>query len=901
MEIKLKSSDFINKINKSELIKNFFDINLGSVFTDILDVKHSKEMKAFMLLFKTAKKTNVNIARKINQEIIDKSSITDFSSFENKIRNFLEQEITITEEFFTNTLYYNPEYIHSSYSLFEEFLISLKIQIPKDLNYLYYQTYRLNLQSEFQKQKDYYIELLNYFDNPISVQNELFDKQIEYYKYIASYYTIPLQADIEENKETLRDLYIEPFFDIHEHNVKFEKIANENGFIKPKNKTISIHSFLINYFINGNKFPDCKENYNMLFILGQPGQGKTSMCYKFIYDYLEFSKGLPKIPLYFIKIRDLIAKDFIERPFEEINKKLNSNIRFQEEECILLLDGLDEAYMSGGLKDEDLSNLYDRLNKTSNGNKKLKIILTSRFNYLKIENPCVDGSLVIQIRELNDIQIKDYSLKFKHFYPDNKFVERIDEILKNKKYEPVKELLRQAVLIYFIAISDIDIDKKDSRSNIYNKLFETLTRRSWDKSGQLSYIKTDVKNNSFKYEKYLREFIRNIAFEIYQSPFLYITLDKIKKLDSTKIFIKKCFEIEHDSTDKIKDLSKYLLISFYFQESNKKNDNDTAIEFFHNSLWEYLVAEYIWEEYKKLILQKDDDGDLIELSKEQCFDFLNNIIGQKKLTEEINSNLIKIIENEIFETKEIIFNQTRKIFSELLKSDFLLEYSFNNNSLTSREKTIELFKLYWTIYYESNDFNNNYIIINYHLNEYLLDQNSEFWLFTNFYSLIFNEVNLDLCDNNEFNNVILKGCFSIFDFNHCKFNHLLIIFCSFNNTLLEGNNFNNVTFNKCHFGISNINNNEFKKCKFEHCEVPDINWLQNLSTKNKVDEWILENHVIKEVSEKNSFNSKIETKFYLEYIGVKKKDKRKEKLKEFVASQYEDENLKKYHLDSLGL
>lgn len=108
------------------------------------------------------------------------------------------------------------------------------------------------------------------------------------------------------------------------------------------------------------------------------GKGKTSFCYRF-YDYIEKYSDLPPVPIIFLKIRDfLIAKDFINNPFDTISDHYNY-INFKGDELIIVLDGLDEAYMSGGISNEDLRNLYERLKKRSN--KKIKIILTSRFNF----------------------------------------------------------------------------------------------------------------------------------------------------------------------------------------------------------------------------------------------------------------------------------------------------------------------------------------------------------------------------------------------------------------------------------------------------------------------------------------------------------------------------------------
>lgn len=134
----------------------------------------------------------------------------------------------------------------------------------------------------------------------------------------------------------------------------------------------------------------------------------------------------------------------------------------EQEEGYLILDGLDEAFMSGGVSESDLRALYERLRKRKN--RKLKIILTSRFSYLKVDDYCLDNTLILHLGNLNDNQILEYSQKFEVFYPNSKFNKKIKKIIAEDRYKHIKELLQQAVLIYFIGISNIDIDEKRLQS-----------------------------------------------------------------------------------------------------------------------------------------------------------------------------------------------------------------------------------------------------------------------------------------------------------------------------------------------------------------------------------------------------------------------------------------------------
>jgi len=598
----------------------------------------------------------------------------------------------------------------------------------------------------------------------------------------------------------------------------------------------------------GKKHESIKQDYDMVFILGQPGQGKTSFCYKLIFDYIENNNGIPKVPIVFQKIRDLVAKDFINNPFETVNK-YNSILNFEEDEFILVLDGLDEAYMSGGITDSDLRNLYDRLKKRSN--KKMRIILTSRFNFLNVNDACLDDTLILQLNELTDNQIKDYCKKFKKFYPKNSLTKNINSILGTKKYEHIKELLRQAVLIYFIAISDIKIEEKDSKSKIYDKIFDSLAQRSWDSNGQLDYINPKLKSNPVLYKSFLREYIRSIAFEIYHSPKLYITVNKLLDLDSTKLFIKRCFNDNvSEAEDKIKEFSKYLLVSFYFQQTNKDTE-DTALEFFHNSLWEYLTAEYMWEENKNLLLRENRYGELEIVKEEDYFEFLDKLAGQKKINEfSVEKNLKEIIFNENEDVKQKIFEQSENVFYKLLDNDFLLKFNFERGGLTSLEKATEHFNIFWCFLHESNVSNNIFL---YSKGFQYLFQKNRF--------VTEKLKNVRITDSSLFNIFVIENTFENVEFYHSS----LI-------AEMDTNHFEEIIFNRCYISRSLFDNNELHKASFIDCEfshyvyfkdnvfndlvmnnvqIDGNEWFDDFFENNSFDISFVEKHFVEERIEKD--------------------------------------------------
>jgi len=848
MEIHLKPSTYTFKINKKEIIKNLLDFNLGSVLTEIVEIDDTKERKAFLLMFTAVQKTNASFARNYGQEVLNNTYnlINVVSRLESEIKLFLEQEVKITYEFFKDVLKDNNNYIIEAYNLFNKFCKEIGIYLPSDTRLKYYYEFRLHLEVEFQENKEKYKELVDFFDNPIFEQNVNFVVMMKYYTSIKNFFTNKLQNN-DENKETLQELYVEPFFEIYKNNLKQEFPSERNDrFLQPCN--INIHDFFNNYFLVDRTLEQLKGNYDMIFLLGQPGQGKTSFCYKLIFDYLENNQDLPSKPIFFVKIRELVAKDFISNPFETIDKHIPRLIDLDSEGGILILDGLDEAYMSGGINENDLRNLYERLKKRSN--KKLKIILTSRFSYLQVDDSCLDDTLILQLSNLSDQQILEYSKNFNKFYPDNQFINQVEIVLSDDKYIHVKELLQQAVLIYFIGISNILIEERDSKAKIYDKIFDAMAQRSWDKNnGQLDYINSKMKNNSESYKKHLRNYLSSLAFEIYQSPQLFITLKQLSELESTKNFVKKCFQKDLlDSPDKIKEINKYLLISFYFQESKNSDSEDGAIEFFHNSLFEYLTAEYFWEQNKKLLLQVDEDNDLEEVKYQEYFELLNKLTGDKGISSSVYDNLVEIISSESDEINNLVFDQSKKNFYKLSQLDFLLKFDKASCMLTSREKTLEIFRLFWCFLNESNK--RNKIHIDSEILEYIVDSHGDSNIFLKDLTIYLNHFNRTFSINatsliyTEFNATFLSV-----DFHNSVIQYVTFEVYNFMRSVMISNEFNGVSFKNCYLGsyTNIISDNKFVNCVFDYVEIDDEYWYDEFCADNDLDDDTKSNHFIKEI------------------------------------------------------
>lgn len=857
MEIRLDASTIGKlKVNPKSLFQNFLNFDWGSALTETVGHEKTKEMLAFQLLFKSMQATNIELSQKYWQEELNRANNVPKSAdkLELEIAKFFEQEVVLTADFFKDVIQYNPAYLIHSFELFQIYIKAItndeNVDFPKDVDYEYYGVYRDKLEEEFGNGE--YDDLRTFFENPLSFQNGRIKNLLNHYSEIRQLFTKPLQEGV--SPETLSDLYIEPNFKVSITNViEPDKFS---GFIS-FDENITTLDFVLDFFLKDNKHQVLKYSSNMLFVLGQPGQGKTSLCYKMVNDYLNREGGIPQKPVLFIKIRDLVTADFIKQPFETVINHLRVEFDFNNDELILILDGLDEAYMSGGVSDRELSNLYERLKKSTFSNKGLKIILTSRLNYLKLDDPCLDNSLIISLSEFSDSQVLDYVQKFKAFHAENSFVNKVPEILHKKTYKHISELLKQASLIYFIALLDIDINAKDSKMLLYDKIFDALAQRSWDKNGQLDYIHPNLKNNYDKYSKYLRRYIRVLAFKIYQSPNLFITTKQLQDLEETRRFVEECFQFDLNSSNSaLEKASKYLLISFYFQESKNTESKEVAIEFFHNSLWEYLASEYIWEEAKKSLCAQDIDGDFYNVTDEMAFTLLNKLVGNKILGSQIQSNLVSILSSVGEENAQNFVNQFYQAFYKLHSNGFLIRYSKTENNLVAIEKLKNIALLGWILLHT----------LNYNVRKILqVDTDLYKLLFEDGYRDVFKNVKFSSINkmshsSSKFENVTFENIHR-FSLVECQIQNSSFIDCdpifsfSFYHSVINRTRFVNCLF----IDVSTIRDVDFRTVTFENVRVPTKNFWERLKKGScLISEEIISNHKIKKSKEKSFWGTDYE-------------------------------------------
>jgi uncharacterized protein YjbI with pentapeptide repeats/archaellum biogenesis ATPase FlaH len=695
---------------------------------------------------------------------------------------------------------------------------------------------------------------------------------------------------------TLNDIYIEPTFDFLSNHLKKEKEKYYEQFTTVKDNQ-SIHNFIYSYLKNKsscNNEQFQSKNSNIVLILGQPGQGKSSFSKKFMFDYISKNFDI-KEQVFMLRLRDISnTLNLLDNPIDSLGEKLNKIIGFTpnlEEETILLLDGLDELTMKEQLVSSKIDDFLETLISCLKDYPKLKLIITSRTLYVnleKLEKRLKDDILTLHLKAFDLEKQKLWLEKYKEFYPYATLTNEIlDELHKNKT-DHILELISQPILLHMIAelnLSKDNLTNNTNRAKIYDEMFTSIINRKWEDDRKHENLKGIEPDD-------IRELLREIAFAIYKSDFEYIHKSKLEKLPFVKDFYENLGIDIDKNAEELDGILKGVLISFYFQEVNKNSQdevddsNNYAIEFLHKSLQEYLVAEKIYDEVLRLI-SKDKKKYFIKDYK-GVLEIVWELFSSKTISFEIQNYLIEIIKNGNQEENIELAKRMASFLGELFEKDFIYQYNLDTD-INIMQKSFDVFYGYWTVLINLG-LNENFINKNFSekYNKYiiyLMKDNLESMgmgtLIKNLYHLDFKYQNISRAyfvgcffQNIDFLDSILRridfsNCFFIdiifekTDFNNCNFSHARFDDTIFKESKINNCNFSNLNIRKIDFSNSKLQKVNFmyakmNKADFSNCEIIECNF-----TDAKLKEIILDGATLKDIiiDDKN--------KKYLEEKGIK--------------------------------
>jgi hypothetical protein len=501
----------------------------------------------------------------------------------------------------------------------------------------------------------------------------------------------------DEKGMTLSDVYVEPSFRVFNECLVGKQEHRGDSFLNVSDE--SIHNFIYRHLETNlpNDIYLC-ENPNLFFILGYPGQGKSSFCKKLLNDAYSQKKPLNK-EIHFIKFRAITnSANLINDPLQTLYEYWKEDSSFTKSEksefkdSILILDGLDELFMKDNLPNDSINEFCRILIHQLENSDFPKVIITSRIGYVDTRRLKSSKTLIIQIKEFDLKRQIKWLNGYQVFHPETTMsIEKLTNYNNDITFRSIKELITQPILLHMIVTLNQEVTIDMDRAMIYNNIFDNLIDRKWEKEGQIEILKGINKED-------LRNFLRDIAFAIFVSGYEYIHKSTLIKLPETQEFISKL-----DNKNSVQDVLKNIMVAFYFQEIKKniedidtEDKSDYAIEFLHKSLQEYLVAEKIWEELLQFVEKFQRKDNFVIDNAKTALKHLTKIFQGGFLTSEIRAALSEVIKHKELSIRELLSNRFEKFLPEWFKYGFVIQHNWGEQRSVD-EREMEIFTSFWFV------------------------------------------------------------------------------------------------------------------------------------------------------------------------------------------------------------
>ena len=713
------------------LIRLAFDVGEGAPKASTLaemakaiGYKESKERQAYLLVANSlVEGFREQLHQRINQASIDEHNFWAYDA--------RELRFDIFDALDDNDYFFNCDYINNpkAFPLLQDFKehyqnwlrksLSISDEQSQELAALFPRFFSGAFYSALMGGK--YTELINWCKNPLLDEWHIEKKREFYQDKLLSHYH---QQSLGQPNIALPDVYIEPSFRVFDQ-ILPEALKKQNLYKDKEEHFIeikyegNIHDYLKKHFLRqkplrtiGNK---AIEQGRMLILLGQPGHGKSSFCYRSMYDLLSDPNFSGNVFFYRLQQAEEL---FINSPIEALDSvfQKEDSISFKDwidnrykQQNVLFLDGLDEMYMTLDLNESKVVRMIERLQLELNSRPNLYIVITSRFNYVESEKLYSGNNLLLALDYLTLKQQKQIVHHYQRLNGQcNLSEELLEKCSKDHNLEYIKHLIELPILLQMVLISGVDVEAKTSKATIYDQLFENVLNRKWDKDKRL---KKYARDNNFK-PIHLRRYMSLLAFKIYQYNKGYLNKKDVEGLEETKAFVDRCLKLESaDGKASLKYLLKDVLTSFYLKETRKsttayrldEDDSPYSIEFLHKSLYEYLACEYIWENVKKFFLKKDED-DENEYKRHKLDEvqrFLQNLFAIPGLSRELMEHLRDIIDHDAMHHDQLL-EQMSLYLPELLQYGFIYDYRFERKVILTKyyaveQQSINAFQGFWVI------------------------------------------------------------------------------------------------------------------------------------------------------------------------------------------------------------
>ena len=547
--------------------------------------------------------------------------------------------------------------------------------------------YNENMTSEERKSADNGIWLCNFCA-------DLIDKD-------PNRYTVFLLHQWKEEAEKNAEYQINGMRDIHTDNYKYvnyfcetlflhknqkdSKVNLRNLFVMPSYREMTDEDDRANRTDLSNRIHECiQSDTDFLFISGSGGIGKTTLVAWMNYHYAandeigDWLFGEKKVIT--IRLRDL-NKELISKKnslvpalIEYLQIQTVDELENRYPESVMILDGFDELCMI-----ESLSNptelIYDLYRKKIRG---FKFIITSRPQYLDYRTNIPSQYIVLQHFDINQVQ------EWIERYTGNEYCgEKIDDVIigqiTSMDESTFSSICNTPMNLYMLVSKNADDSLISNSWSLYNHIFYSeMTETEYN--AMFPSADRNYEHDIIILRDVLYQISEEIAYRMYMN-------------NNSKLYIK-----EHELKEIVDDLSNRITIlgrasmkdvaaqcyalCCYWKEHCEKG----AVEFLHNNIRDFFLAEKIYRELERLFGTEKNDN--INISDEVCNLFKYGPLNTK-VTEFILLRAMNNYQKQVKDFACIEFEQNG--FSEVVKK-MTSECDFYSNSFQA-EKRIAPFEL----------------------------------------------------------------------------------------------------------------------------------------------------------------------------------------------------------------
>ncbi|MBI5726899.1 MAG: pentapeptide repeat-containing protein [Ignavibacteriales bacterium] len=496
------------------------------------------------------------------------------------------------------------------------------------------------LANEWKKNPEYYSALK---DNIVTPFDEAANHQIEWAQY-SNWLIRETYKPVFSEHFSLHQIYI-PLRGYYKKRkeTKGEKVVSEEkhtGKGEHSKIVIDLHKEL-------HAWIEKKDNKDAIRIIqGGPGIGKSSFLKMFAAELAAKGKRVLFVPLHRFDFKSDVEEALVS--FIKSEKFLSTN-PFEEDEIIILFDGLDELSMQGRLlADTATQFLRDIEKKVTNFNHyklQLQVIISGR--EVIVQQNEHDFKKDRQIITVLPYLIPDEAIENENFV-DKEELLKIDQRnlwwqkygqLRGAVYEKLpdelstdqlNEITAQPLLNYLVALSyerkTIDFSSTTNLNEVYEDLMHAVYDRNYSSAKTLRVVR------DLEYEKFSRV-LQEIGVATWHGNGRTATIAEIKQHFANANLQPLLDNFVHEAEKGVVSL----LAAFYFRQAGQDIAGAQTFEFTHKSFGEFLTAKRIvaklFQLEKNFNLNQNslDDG----WPMKQCLTEWINIFGPKPLDKQL--------------------------------------------------------------------------------------------------------------------------------------------------------------------------------------------------------------------------------------------------------------------------